>query len=196
MTFAAEHPCGEISRTEFESFVKDGFYFEEDTLEELPLDEMVEGVNRELDMMKSFLVYQAVPRAEVTDKVWSTRWCYKRKVILKMSGFTPILIFVFFWAALLEDVRVSPRPKFSSFLGRHHFFQLIKALFWPKRRPKWTSLFRCCVLVVSARLRSLGVSLSLCSVCRGWLIGDGLLSVWILPVSSELCASKVVPRST
>ena len=42
MTLAAAHPCRheeplEISRTEFESFMKDGFYFEEDTLEELPL---------------------------------------------------------------------------------------------------------------------------------------------------------------
>ena len=83
MTLAAVHPYGheeplEISRTEFESFVRDGFYFEEDTLEELPLDEVVEGVNRELDLMKSFPVYQAVPRAEVTGKVWSTRWSYRR----------------------------------------------------------------------------------------------------------------------
>ena len=37
------------------------------------------GVNRELDLMKSFPVYQAVPRVEVTGKVWSTRWCYRRK---------------------------------------------------------------------------------------------------------------------
>ena len=59
MTLAAVHPYGheeplEISRKEFESFVRDGFYIEEDTLEELPLDEVVEGVNRELDLMKSF----------------------------------------------------------------------------------------------------------------------------------------------
>ena len=84
MTLAAVHSFGhheplEINRTEFESFVRDGFYFEEDTLEELPLDEVVEGVNRELDLMKSFPVYQAVPRAEVTGKVWSTRWCYRKK---------------------------------------------------------------------------------------------------------------------
>ena len=51
----------------------------EDTLEELPLHEVVEGVNGELDLMKSFPVYQAVPRAEVTGKVWSTRWCCGRK---------------------------------------------------------------------------------------------------------------------
>ena len=73
MTFAAVHPYGHqeplgISLTEFESFVRDGFYFEEDTLEELPLDEVVEGVNRELDLMRSFPVYQAVPRAEVMAK--------------------------------------------------------------------------------------------------------------------------------
>ena len=29
--------------------------------------------------MKSFPVYQAVPRVEVTGEVWSTRWCYRRK---------------------------------------------------------------------------------------------------------------------
>ena len=44
--------------------MRGGFYFEEDTLEELLLDEVVEGVNRELDLMKSFPMYQAVPRAE------------------------------------------------------------------------------------------------------------------------------------
>ena len=84
MTLAAVHPYGheeplEISRTVFESFVRDGFYFEEDMLEKLHLDEVVEGVNRELDLMKSFPVYQAVPRAEVTGKVWSTRVCYTKK---------------------------------------------------------------------------------------------------------------------
>ena len=60
--------------------MRDGFYYEEDTLEELPLDEVVEGVvegvNRELDLMKSF------PSSfldEMTGKVRSTRWCYRRK---------------------------------------------------------------------------------------------------------------------
>ena len=52
-------------------------------MEELPLDEVAEGVNRELDLMKSFPVYQAVPRAEVTGKVWSTRWC---ETVRKFSG--------------------------------------------------------------------------------------------------------------
>ena len=32
------------------------------------LDEVVEGVNRELDLLKSFPVYQAVPRSEATAK--------------------------------------------------------------------------------------------------------------------------------
>ena len=84
MMLAAVHPYGheqplEISRTEFESLMRDGFYFEEDTLEEVHLDEVVEDVNRELDLMRSFPVHQAVPRAEVTGKVWSTRWCYRKK---------------------------------------------------------------------------------------------------------------------
>ena len=62
---AAVHPYGheqpvKTSRTEFESIVRDGFYLEGDTMEEPLLDEVVEGVNRELDPMKSFPVYQAV----------------------------------------------------------------------------------------------------------------------------------------
>ena len=44
----------EINWTEFESFVRDGFFFEEDTLEELPLDEVVDGVNRELRLDEKF----------------------------------------------------------------------------------------------------------------------------------------------
>ena len=47
MMLVAVHPYGheeplEISRTEFEPLVRDGFYFEEDTLEELLLDEVVD----------------------------------------------------------------------------------------------------------------------------------------------------------
>ena len=49
------------------------------TLEDLLTEEVVEGINRELDLLKSFPVYQAVPRAEVTGKVWCTRWCYRSK---------------------------------------------------------------------------------------------------------------------
>ena len=59
MILAAIHPYGheeplEISRTEFESIVRDGVYFEEDTLEGLDTEEVVEGVNRGLDLMKVF----------------------------------------------------------------------------------------------------------------------------------------------
>ena len=84
MVLAAIHPYGheeplEISRTEFGSIVRDGFFFEADTLEDFPTEEVVEGVNRELHLMKSFSVYQAVPRSEVTGQVWSTRWCYRSK---------------------------------------------------------------------------------------------------------------------
>ena len=68
--------------------MRDGFYFEEDTLEEVPLDEVVEGVNRELDLMKSFPVYQAFPRAEVTGKVWPTRWCYRTGTKTSESAFS------------------------------------------------------------------------------------------------------------
>ena len=78
LPYGHEEPL-ETSRTLFESIVRDGFFFEEDTLEDLPTEEVAEGVNRELDLMKSFPVHQAVPRAEVTCKVWSTRWCYRRK---------------------------------------------------------------------------------------------------------------------
>ena len=51
MMLAATHPYGhkellEISKTEFESMVRDGFYFEEETLEDIPSGEVVEGVNR------------------------------------------------------------------------------------------------------------------------------------------------------
>ena len=84
MMLAAIHPYGheeplEISRTEIEALVRDGFYFEEDTLEDFLTAEVVEGVDREPDLMTKFPVYQAVPRAEVTGKVWSTRRCYRRK---------------------------------------------------------------------------------------------------------------------
>ena len=69
----------ELSRAEFESIVRDGSYVEEDTLEDFPTKDVVDGVNRELDLMNSFPVYQAVLRGEMTGNVWSTRWCYRRK---------------------------------------------------------------------------------------------------------------------
>ena len=71
MTLAALHPYGR-ERADFDSLIQDGFD-EEDTFEDFPTEEVVEGVNRELDLMESFPVYQAFPGAEVTSKVWSTR---------------------------------------------------------------------------------------------------------------------------
>ena len=54
MMLAAVHPYGheeplEISRTEFESLVRNGFYFEEDTLEELSLDEVFRNCGQTAD---------------------------------------------------------------------------------------------------------------------------------------------------
>ena len=49
------------------------------TFEDLPTEEVGKGVNRELHLKKSFPVYQAVRRAQVTGEVWSARWCYRRK---------------------------------------------------------------------------------------------------------------------
>ena len=60
-------------------------------MEKVPLDEVVEGVNRELDLMRSFPVHQAVPRAELTGKVWSTRWCYRKEGPKQVRGPTPPL---------------------------------------------------------------------------------------------------------
>ena len=70
---AAVHQYGheepsEVSRTGFESTVREGSYVEEDTLEDLPTEDVVESMNREPDLMKGFPVYRAVPRAEVTGK--------------------------------------------------------------------------------------------------------------------------------
>ena len=58
MTVAAVHSKSHENPLE----ISHGFHFEENTLDKLPLDEVVEGVNRELDLMQSFPVHQAVPR--------------------------------------------------------------------------------------------------------------------------------------
>ena len=82
---AAAHPYGheephEVSRAEFESTVRKGSCLQEDTLEDFSTEEVLEGMHRELDLMKSFPMHLPVPRVEVTVKVWSTRWwCYRRK---------------------------------------------------------------------------------------------------------------------
>ena len=86
--------------------MRDGLHLEEDTLEELPLDEVVEGETRELDLMKSFPVYQAVPRVEVTCKVCSTRGCYRRTGPKQVRAFFVVRQF----ANSLDSNFYSPTP--------------------------------------------------------------------------------------
>ena len=70
----------EESRDEFEAAVRAASQVEKDTLEVLPTEQVVGGMRRELDLMKGFSPeYEAVPRAEATSKIWSTRWCHRRK---------------------------------------------------------------------------------------------------------------------
>ena len=113
MMLAAVHPYGdeeplEISRTGFESIVRYGFYFAEDTLEDLPTEEVVEGVHRELDLMKSFPAHQPLPRAEVTVKVWSARWFPRRKGPKQVRA-----RFVMRFATSLDANFYSPTPGFE-----------------------------------------------------------------------------------
>ena len=84
MMLAAIHPCGqeqplEISRNKVDSVVRDLSHFEEHTLDDLPIEKSGGRVHRELDLMRSFLVHQAVPQAQLTGKVWSTRCCCRRR---------------------------------------------------------------------------------------------------------------------
>ena len=62
----------EVSRAEFESTVRDA-------LEDFPTKEVVEDMTRELDMVKSFPMYQTLPQAEAPGTVWSGRWCCRRE---------------------------------------------------------------------------------------------------------------------
>ena len=50
--------------------VREGSYVEEDTQEDFPTEEVIEGMNRELDLR----------RAEVTGKVWSARMVLQEEV--------------------------------------------------------------------------------------------------------------------
>ena len=95
------------SAGQFESIVRDGFSSEEDTSEDFPIEELVEGVNRELDLMKSFPVFhQTVPRAKVSSIVWSTRWCHKRKGPKQMRALSVVRQF----ATSLDANFSSPTP--------------------------------------------------------------------------------------
>ena len=62
----------EVCRAEFESTVRDA-------LEDFPTEEVVEDMTRELDMVKSFPMYQTLPQAEAPGTVWSGRWCCRRE---------------------------------------------------------------------------------------------------------------------
>ena len=95
-----------MSRTDFESTVREGSYGEEDTLEDFPTNEVVEGGNRELDVINSFLAYQAFPRVEVTGKVWSTRLCHRRKVPKQVKARFVVRQF----ATSLDATFYSPTP--------------------------------------------------------------------------------------
>ena len=44
-----------------------------------PTEEVVEDMTRELDMVKSFPMYQTLPQAEAPGTVWSGRWCCRRE---------------------------------------------------------------------------------------------------------------------
>ena len=81
---SAVHPFGHeepepVPQEIFEEQVREGAYMEEDTGEKLPVEEVVIGMRRERDLMDSFPVYQAVRESEVSGKIWSTRWCHRRK---------------------------------------------------------------------------------------------------------------------
>ena len=76
--YGHEEPL-EASKAEFESTVREASCVEEDPLQDLPTEEVVEGMNRELDLMESFPVHRAVSRAELIGKVWSARWCHWSK---------------------------------------------------------------------------------------------------------------------
>ena len=81
---SAVHPFGHeepepVPQENLEEQVLEGVYMEEDTGEKLPAEEVVIGMRRERDLMDSFPVYQAVRESEVSGKIWSTRWCHRRK---------------------------------------------------------------------------------------------------------------------
>ena len=56
-------------------------YYEEDDGQVLPTEQAHEGMQRELQLMKELEVSERVLRTDVPSgkKVWSTRWCHRRK---------------------------------------------------------------------------------------------------------------------
>lgn len=84
LLLAAVCPYGheELRAMDKEAFLDglaDDKYFEEDSGQPLPVEEVRAGVDRELELMTSFPVFEAVRRSSATSRVWSTRWCHRRK---------------------------------------------------------------------------------------------------------------------
>ena len=63
-------------------------------------------MNRELDLMNSFPVYAAVPKAEATGQNWSTRWCARKKGPKQVRA----LFVVRHFANSLDAAFYSPTP--------------------------------------------------------------------------------------
>ena len=56
-------------------------YYEEDDGQVLPTEQVHEGMQRELQLMRDLEVSERVLRSDVSPgkKIWSTRWCHRRK---------------------------------------------------------------------------------------------------------------------
>ena len=56
-------------------------YYEEDDGQVLPTEQVHEGMQRELQLMRDLEVFERVLRSDVSPgkKVWSTKWCHRRK---------------------------------------------------------------------------------------------------------------------
>ena len=56
-------------------------YYEEDDGQVLPTEQVHEGMQRELQLMKDLEVSERIIRTDVPSgkKIWSTRWCHRRK---------------------------------------------------------------------------------------------------------------------
>ena len=55
-------------------------YYEEDDGQVLPTEQVHEGMQRELQLMKDLEVSERILRTDVPSgkKIWSTRWCHRR----------------------------------------------------------------------------------------------------------------------
>lgn len=51
-------------------------YFEEDSGQPLPVDEVRAGVDLEIDLMQTSFVFEGARRDTAQSRVWATRWCH------------------------------------------------------------------------------------------------------------------------